>query len=97
MVTVDHKPLIKIFSDKALDDIKNRQLFSLKERSLMYKFHIKHHARKLYATPNCMSRHPATPRQDGATIKDALQIINRAIKASFSSTYEQDPKIRAIT
>lgn len=40
LVTVDHKPLVKIFSDKALEDIKNPRLFNFKERSLMYKFRI---------------------------------------------------------
>ena len=38
LVTVDLKALIKIFSDKAMEDIKNPRLFSLKERSLMYRF-----------------------------------------------------------
>ena len=91
LVTVDHKPLIKIFSDKALEDIKNPRLFSLKERSLMYKFNIKHLPGKLNAAPDCTSRYPSTPKLDTALI------INSAIKASFSSTYEQDPKLRAIT
>lgn len=63
----------------------------------VYKFHIKHLPRKLNATPACMSRHPTTPTKDRATNKDAAQIINSAIKASFNSTYEQDPKLRGIT
>lgn len=35
LVSVDHKPLVKIFPDKALEDTKNLRLFSLKECTLM--------------------------------------------------------------
>ena len=93
LVTVDHKPLVKIFSDKALEDIKNPRLFNFKERSLMYKFKIKHLPGKLNAAPDCTSRCPVTPKQD----EDTAQFMNSAIKASFDSTFEQDPKLRAIT
>ena len=41
-VVVDHKPLVRILSDKSLQNIKNPRLFNLKEKTLMYKFQIKH-------------------------------------------------------
>ena len=59
LVTVDHKPLTKIFSDQALENIKNPRLLNFKERSLMYKFRIKHRPGKLNAAPDCASRYPA--------------------------------------
>ena len=96
LVKVDHKPL-KNFLDKALEDMMNTRLFSLKERSLMYKFRIKHLPGKLNAAPDCRWRHSGTSRQSGAIEKDIARIINSYIIASFSSTYMLDPKWRAIT
>ena len=55
LVTVDHQPLTRIFSDQALENIKNPHLFNFKERTLMYKFQIKHHPRKLNARTDCTS------------------------------------------
>ena len=37
-VAVDHKPLVKIFGDRALADITNSRLRNLKEKTLMYDF-----------------------------------------------------------
>ena len=62
LVTVDHQPLVKIFSDQVLENIKNPRLFTFKERSLMYRFHIKHVPGKLNATPDCTSRYLASPK-----------------------------------
>ena len=98
LVTVDHKPLIKIFSDKAMADIKKTpRLFSLKERCLTYRFRIKHLPGNLNAAPDCTSKHPIALGQTGAVEGDAARIIDSAIKGSFSSTYEHDPKLRAVT
>ena len=42
MVVTDHKPLVKIFGDRALDKITNTRLFRLKQRTLMRRFEIAH-------------------------------------------------------
>lgn len=39
-VAVDHKPLIRIFNDRSLDEIKNPRLLNIKEKTLMYRFRI---------------------------------------------------------
>ena len=38
IVAVDHKPLLKLFSDRCLEDIANPRLRNLKERTLRYRF-----------------------------------------------------------
>lgn len=92
LVTVDHLPLVKIFSDQALENIKNPRLLNFKERTLMYRFQIKHRPGKLNLAPDCASRYPAgTPRESPA------QIIDTAVKAAFASMYGSDPKLKAIT
>ena len=39
-VVTDHKPLVKIFGDRTLDEIANTRLFRLKQRTLTWKFRI---------------------------------------------------------
>ena len=91
LVTVDHLPLTKIFSDQALENIKNSRLLNFKEQSLMYKFRIKHRPGKLNAAPDCASRYPA-----GAPSKSPAHMVDTAVKAAFTSMYENDPNLKAI-
>jgi GNAT superfamily N-acetyltransferase len=42
VVITDHKPLVKIFGDRTLDEISNSRLFRLKQRTLQWRFDIKH-------------------------------------------------------
>lgn len=42
LIAVDHKPLIKVSSDRCLDNIPNPCLRNLKEKSLRYPFQIVH-------------------------------------------------------
>ena len=42
MVITDHKPLVKLFGDKMLDEISNPRLFSLRQRTLQWKFDIEY-------------------------------------------------------
>ena len=41
-ILVDHKPLLKVFGDRCLEDIPNPRLRNLKEKTLRFKFNIKH-------------------------------------------------------
>ena len=61
IVAVDHKPLVKIFSDQSLDNIKNPRILRLKEKSLRYKFAIKHTPGRGHAGPDAASRYPTEP------------------------------------
>ena len=42
MIAVDHKPLLKIFGDRSLDQISNPRLRNLKENTLRYHFKMVH-------------------------------------------------------
>lgn len=42
VVITDHKPLVKIFGNRTLDEITNSRLFRLKQRTLPWRFDIKH-------------------------------------------------------
>ena len=63
LVTVDHQPLTKIFSE----NIKIPRLFSFRERALIYKFTIRHLPRNLNAAPNSAARYPVWTPSEGST------------------------------
>ena len=42
VVVTDHKPLVKLLGDRTLDEISNIRLFRLKQRTLQWRFTIKH-------------------------------------------------------
>ena len=58
MVMTDHKPLVKLFGDKMLDEISNPRLFSLRQRTLQWKFDIEYMPGKENYFADATSRHP---------------------------------------
>ena len=98
LVTVDHQPLVKIFSDQVLENIKNQPcLFAFKERSLIYKFRIIHVPGKHNTATDCTSRYSTLPEHSEATTIDTIQQIDRNDLASIIAAYAHDLKLRSIT
>ena len=58
IIAVDHKPLLKVFGDRSLEDIPNPRLRNLKEKSLRYRFRIIHVPGARHAAADGVSRHP---------------------------------------
>ena len=58
LVITDHKPLVKIFSDRTLDEITNTRLFRLKQRTLPWNFTIQFMPGKSNTAADATSRHP---------------------------------------
>jgi hypothetical protein len=58
IVITDHKPLLKIFGDRRLDEIDNPRLFRLKRRTLMWRFNIAYMPGRNNAFSDATSRHP---------------------------------------
>ena len=63
IIAVDHKPLLKMFSDRALDDISNNRLRNLKEKTLRYKFTMIHIPGVKNKAADTVSRHPTGDTQ----------------------------------
>jgi len=59
LVATDHKPLIKVFGDRTLDEIPNTRLFRLKQRTLPWHFCIIHLAGKTNFAADAISRYPS--------------------------------------
>ena len=59
VIVTDHKPLVKIFGDRTLDEITNSRLFRLKQRTLPWRFDIVHLPGKSNHAADAASRHPS--------------------------------------
>ena len=57
-IVVDHKPLLKVLGDRALDDIPNPRLRNIKEKSLRYRFRVLHIPGVLNTVADALSRNP---------------------------------------
>ena len=57
-VAVDHKPLLKVFSDRLLEDIDNPRLIRLKEKTLQFRFKIVYIPGVKNVAADSISRHP---------------------------------------
>lgn len=62
IIAVDHKPLLKIFGDRALEDIPNARLRNLKEKTLRYKFRMVHVPGVKNKAADAVSRYPSGPQ-----------------------------------
>ena len=54
-----HKPLLKLFGDRCLEDIPNPRLRNLKERTLRYLFRMVYIPGTRNLTSDALSRHPS--------------------------------------
>ena len=59
VIVVDHKPLLKLFGDRCLEDIPNPRLRNLKERTLRYRFRMTYIPGVHNQTSDALSRHPS--------------------------------------
>ena len=57
-IQTDHRPLVKLFGDRTLDEIDNRRLINLKEKTMAWKFEIHHVPGRSIPAPDATSRHP---------------------------------------
>ena len=64
LIITDHKPLVKLFGDRTLDEISNPRLFRLKQRTLTWRFDIKHLPGKDNHFSDATSRYPAKNEED---------------------------------
>ena len=60
LVVTDHKPLVKIFGDRTLDEIQNSRLFRLKQRTLPWHFQIMYMPGTSNLAADAASRHPSS-------------------------------------
>ena len=59
VIAVDHKPPLKLFGDRSLEDIPNTRLHNLKEKTLRYRFRMVHIPGARNKTSDALARHPS--------------------------------------
>ena len=76
-IQTDHRPLIKLLGDRTLDEINNRRLINLKERSMGWQFEIHHVPGRLIPAPDATSRNPFNSLEDvdGISMSAVLEAI----------------------
>ena len=83
IVAVDHKPLLKIFSDRSLEDIHNTRLLNLKEKTLPFRFNIMHVPGVRHKAADAVSRHPIGESNEVPLPDDISSILATAIPHDF--------------
>ncbi len=75
-IAVDHRPLLKIFGDRSLDEISNTRLRNLKEKTLRYSFNMVHIPGVKNKVSDTLSRYPTGDRQpDKMILPDDVHCI----------------------
>lgn len=90
IIVTDHKPLVKIFGDRTLDEITNTRLFRLKQRTLPWRFSISHLPGKTNYAADATSRHPSptTYEETDANHIDMEDMVEPAIMAAIQHDSE---------
>ena len=92
VVIVDHKPLVKIFGDRRLDEIENPRLFRLKRRTLMWWFEVHYLPGKQNACSDALSRNPSTSsvvEEDNTQEESLMAGISNELDQFFAVTWER--------
>ena len=77
IIAVDHKPLLKIFDDRCLEDISSVRLRNLKKKTLRYLFRMVHIPGVKHKDTDAISRHPTSPSNPEALpIPDDIVTVN---------------------
>ncbi|CAG2189575.1 unnamed protein product [Mytilus edulis] len=75
IIAVDHKPLLKIFGDRSLDQISNTRLRNLKEKTLRYKFKMMHVPGAKHRAADAVSRNPTGNNSEELKLIDDIALI----------------------
>ena len=82
IIAVDHKPLLKVFGDRSLEDITNARLRNLKEKTLRYRFRMVHIPGVRHKAADAVSRHPTgTTQPDLLVLPDDIAAATAVMAA----------------
>ena len=103
VVVTDHQPLVTFFADRTLDQITNSRLFSLKQRTLPWRFNVVHMPGKDNKFSDATSRHPVNCSDEDISCSEILAgiMIDEADEDTIDEIAvlpsKDDQNIRAIT
>ena len=80
VVVTDHKPLVKVFGDRTLNEIQNTRIFRLKQRTLPWLFEVHYMPGKTNLAADAASRYPTLTNEinlhDGDLTDESLLIAS---------------------
>ena len=88
-IQTDHRPLVKILGDRTLDEIHNRRLINLKEKTMPWRFKIHHVPGKLIPAPDATSRYPQERNDEEDTLAETDVDTSNSL-AAIRSVHEVD-------
>ena len=89
-IQTDHRPLVKLLGDKTLDEIDNRRLINLKEKTMAWNFEIHHVPGRLIPAPDATSRSPHDRSSDEFMIDESDYISASTALAAIRVVHEVD-------
>ena len=87
-LAVDHKPLLKIFGDRSLDEISTTRLRNLKEKTLGYRFRVMHIPGAKHRAADAISRHPTGEKVKMNLPDDVAPLQDEIISADLPTLAE---------
>jgi len=84
-IITDHQPLVKLLGDRALKDTVNPRLFTLKEKTLQYRFQVKYLEGERNHAADFLSRYPALCALQDAADKDQADDLEVAVAAATTT------------
>ena len=85
IIAVDHKPLLKIFGNRSLNDIENPRLRNLKEKTLQFQFQMIHLPGVRNKAADAISRHPSEAPGEQIHLPDDVATVH-----SSTTTFPSD-------
>ena len=92
LVVTDHKPLVKVFGDRTLDEITNTRLFRLKQRTLQWRFKIAYSPGKSNFAADAASRNP-WPRPSNYD----MSLEDLAEQATVAAMHDETAKVACVS
>ena len=92
VICTDHKPLVKLLGNRKLEDIDNPRLLSLKEKTLRYRFTMKHVPGKTNKLTDATSRFPTMAEES-----DSCSDVEERVLISAISALSKLEGLRSIT
>lgn len=96
IIATDHKPLLKVLSDRSLNDIPNARLRNLKEKTLQYKFRITHIPGVKHRAADTISRYPVGAGEKLSLPDDDIDHVNEFSDDSYDFTNTLNPILACI-
>ena len=97
LVVTDHKPLVKILGDRTLDEITNSRLFRLKQRTLPWRFEIRHLPGKSNHTADAASRNPSPSSQTDSSLLGSPNNPDLAESALMATIYKDTRELGTLS